>query len=168
MADFTTKSAIFHWLCYCNLPAIYVIMAHILTAKEGVRMKRIIHVFVAICLILCGLTGCLKQATPLCRVVVEMEIFGQHQDLQFTRNYSDTQTMEDVLHCLRTMPSRIKATPTRENAERNYFVITLRLSDGDSHTYTLAAHRYFKAPNNPWVETNPAIFSKFYSVLQKA
>ena len=97
-----------------------------------------------------------------------MEISGQHQDLQFTKNYTDTQTIEAVLQCLRVMQSRKKAMPAAKNTARDHFLITLYLSDGSMRNYALVAHRYFKAPNKPWIETNPAIVSKFYSVLQKA
>ena len=128
-------------------------------------MKRVFAVFLVLCLIL-AFSGCQQPSGQICRVVVRMEISGQHQDVRFTKNYTDSQTMEAVLHCLRIMPSRNKAKPTMQSASRNYFVITLHLSDGDAHTYILAAHRFFKAPTAPWVETNPEIASKFYNILR--
>lgn len=131
-------------------------------------MKRFFVVLLSFCLTMCIFSGCQRQAMPLCRVVVGMEISGQHQDLQFTKNYTDISTIEGVLNCLRSMQSRKKVTPVQENAERNHFLITLHLSDGVKHTYALAGHRYFKAPKKPWVEINPELASKFYTVLQNA
>ncbi len=131
-------------------------------------MKRVFAVFLVICLIICVFSGCQREAKPLCRVVVRMEISGQHQDLQFTRNYTDTEKIEEVLHCLRGIQSRKKGTPLKENAMRNYFLITVHLSDGDKHTYTLADHRFFKAPRKPWVEINTEITARFYGALQNA
>ena len=130
-------------------------------------MKRVFTAFLIFCLVF-AFSGCRQQPKQMCRVVVEMEISGQHQDLHFTKNYTDNKIMEEVLHCLRIMPTRKKAKPPAQSAARNYFVITLHLSDGDTHTYTLAAHRFFKSPTAPWVEIDPEIASKFYSVLQKA
>lgn len=131
-------------------------------------MKRIFVVLLVFCLTLCIFSGCQREAKPLCRVVVGMEISGQHQDLQFTKKYTDIQTIEAVLQCLRSIQSRDKITPVKEYAARNYFLITLHLSDGIQHTYALAGHRYFKAPRKPWVEIKPELVSKFYTVLQNA
>jgi len=160
--------AIFIWYCFCYFPAIDVINGRILTQKEGVGMKRAFIILLIFCLMICALSGCQKEAEPLCRFVVEMEISGQHQDLQFTKNYTDTQIIEAVLNCLRSVKSRNKVVPVKETAQRNYFLVSLRLSDGAIRTYALAGHRYFKAPKKPWVELNPEIAAKFYSILRSA
>ena len=130
-------------------------------------MKRIVTFFLIFCLMLCTLSGCHKQIKPLCRVVVGMEISGQHQDVQFTKNYTDTNVIEEILQCLRIMQLRNKTPNIDESATRDYFLIALHLSDGNTHHYALVNHRYFKAPRKSWVSTDPEIVSKFYGILQK-
>lgn len=114
----------------------------------------------------CIFSGCQKNTAPLCRFVTSVEITGQNHTLQFSRKYTENNQIEAFLQCLRGIRTRQKVTHFDSERVRTHFVITVHLSDGARHTYALVGHRYFKAPQKPWVEINHQKAVELYQAIQ--
>lgn len=114
------------------------------------------------------LSGCnQKEATPLCRVVTQVDIFCQHEDVQIHRHYTDSQKMKYVLLYLRHLkPKGIPATDP-EAVDADVYNITLQLSDGQKKVYRQKDHRYLRTETHPWQTIDPEQASGLYHLMRK-
>lgn len=126
-------------------------------------LKLILSVFSALIL-----SGCSqKEAVPLCRVVTQVDIFCQHEDVQIRRHYTDSQKMEYVLLYLRHLkPKGIPATDP-DTVDADVYNITLLLSDGNEKAYKQKDHRYLYTDTRSWRTIDPEQAAGLYQLMLK-
>ncbi len=129
-------------------------------------MKRFFSLLCIVFLLSGCLTGCQRNRTPsLCRIATRVEVSCRHKDLQFQRNYTKNEKMQAVLTYIRLLKPRGNPDPSEEYIDAEHFQITVFLSDGTTHIYQQAGHRYFKSHNQPWKAISPEIATGLYVIL---
>ena len=73
--------------------------------------------------------------------------------------------MRSVLLYLRLLKPYGKPVEVAENPEDLYF-ISISLSDGQTHFYRQAAHKYFSKENGPWKSIDPGKATQLYGILR--
>lgn len=112
--------------------------------------------------------GCGKETVPpACRVVTQVDIFCQHEDVQIRRHYTQPQKMEYVLLYLRLLKPQGMPQIDPEQVDADVYEITVKLSDGEVKRYRQKDHRYFSEGSLPWQTIDPEQASQFYRLLGK-
>ena len=131
-------------------------------------MKKIGKLTLYLCLFAIFLSGCVtKGRKPLCRVVTQVDISCQQEDVHIYRHYTDNQKMEYVLLYLRLLePLGIPDTDP-EQIPADVYEITLQFSDGCSKIYRQKDHRYLAAGTLPWKIIDPGQAAGLYTLMRR-
>lgn len=120
----------------------------------------------ALCFWMLILSGCQQKEPPTaCRVVTQVDIFCQHEDVQIRRHYTQPQKMEYVLLYLRLLEPQGVPQIDPEQVDADVYEITVKLSDGETKVYRQKDHRYFSEGTQPWQAIDPEQASLFYRLL---
>lgn len=132
-------------------------------------MKRIIKLFFLSLFLLCIMSGCGKNNTkndPLCRVVTQVDITCQHEDLLIRRHYTDTDKIESVLIYLRLLNPLTMTENDPNSIDADIYEINVHLSDGARRVYRQKAHRYISKDYRPWKDVNPGHAAQLYALMR--
>lgn len=132
-------------------------------------MKKQIKLFMLICFSVITLSGCRKNNAdpdPLCRVVTQVDIFCQHEDVQIRRHYTDTQKMEWVLLYLRLLKPRGRPETDPDSIDADIYEITLHFSDSTRRVYRQKDHRYLAKDAHPWQRIDPGQAAGLYALMR--
>jgi hypothetical protein len=114
------------------------------------------------------LSGCVKKDAPsLCRVVTQVDISCQQENLLLQRHYTDLEKMEYVLLYLRLLKTQGKPDEAPQTQIGDIYHITVSLSDGSKRSYLQMAHRYFSRDSRPWELIDPKQAAGLYYLMQK-
>ncbi len=132
-------------------------------------MKKIIKVvflFSFVCIIM---SGCAKSNTkndPFCRVVTQVDITCQHEDLFIERHYTDTEKIESVLIYLRLLKPLTIAESDPDGIDADIYEINVHLSDGARRIYRQKAHRYISKDFRAWKDVDPGHAAQLYALMR--
>lgn len=133
-------------------------------------MKKAIKVLILFCFSAIIMPGCVKndsQIKPSVRVVTQVDISCQKDNLLLQRHYTDPQKMEYVLLYLRLLKPGEKPDTLPQTQSDDLYQITVSLSDGSKRTYRQLAHRYFSRESRPWQLIDPKQAAGLYLLMQK-
>lgn len=131
-------------------------------------MKRLWKSFfiVSFCLIMSGCGRIKPPVLPLCRVVTQVDIFCQKDNMVIHRHYTKQIKMESVLLYLRLLKPSGRPDTDPDSVAREIYEITVHFSDGQKKMYRQKAHRYLSVDNNPWKAIDPAQAAQLYALMQ--
>lgn len=131
-------------------------------------MKKFTVLFFLFCFSAIVLTGChsASEKASLCRVVTQVDIDCQHQDVPIRRHYTDTQKMEWVLLYLRLLKPMGKPKQDPDTIDADVYLITVHYSDGSQNLYKQKDHRYFSKGTHPWQTIDPGQAADLYDLMR--
>lgn len=131
-------------------------------------MKKAFKIFTAFLFVLLILSGCEKKDTPNAtyRAVTEIDIVTHHREGLVRRHYNTTEKMRPVLLYLRLVKPYGKAMKIPDETT-DVFLIAVSLSDGQTHYYRQAQHRYFSIGAGNWREIDPEAANKLYEIMKE-
>lgn len=131
-------------------------------------MKRTVLIFILFCFSSIIMSGCLaNHSRPLTKVVTQVDISCQQEDVNISRHYTDTQKMEYVLLYLRLLKRKGKPDADPDTLDKDIYEITVRFSDGSNRVYRQKAHKYFSEGVGAWQLIDPAQAAGLYKLMEK-
>ena len=131
-------------------------------------MKKICKLVFGLCFFVILLSGCTAKGTqPLCRVVTQVDISCQKEDVQIRRHYTDSQKMEYVLLYLRLLKPLGTPDTDPDQVDADVYEITVQLSDGEQKIYRQKDHRYLSQSGHPWKTIDPAQAAGLYQLMRQ-
>lgn len=131
-------------------------------------MKKLGKICIVFFFILLILSGCGKKDTKsnIYRAVTQIDIVTHHREGLVRRHYNTTEKMRPVLLYLRLVKPYGKAMKIPDETT-DVFLIAVSLSDGQTHYYRQAQHRYFSIGAGNWREIDPEAANKLYEIMRK-
>lgn len=124
-------------------------------------------VFSMLVLILLGFSGCQKQTTPEpSRLVTQVDISCQKEDVQILRHYTCQEKMEAVLLYLRLAQTG-KTVDAPGIVSGELYRICVTRADGSATCYQQRDHRYFCKEHHPWQELEAQQAEGLYRLLRQ-
>ena len=131
-------------------------------------MKKAVALFILFCISSIIMSGCLADhSRPLTKVVTQVDISCELENVTITRQYTDTQKMEYVLLYLRLLKRKGKPDTDPDTLNKDIYQITVRFSDGSSRVYQQKAHKYFSDRAGQWHMIDPAQAAGLYRLMEK-
>lgn len=119
------------------------------------------------CLLVLILTGCSHSKSQAgYRAVTAVDIAFNHDDMQLTRHYTDSEKMESVLLYLRLTKPVSKAQALPPLSGDDIYQISVHLSDGETKYFYQAQHRYLLRPDRTWTLIDPGQASELYRLMR--
>ncbi len=115
------------------------------------------------------MSGCSRNnppVFPLCRVVTQVDISCQKENMVLNRHYTQSEKMESVLLYLRLIKPLGKPENDPDTVEREIYRITVHFSDGEKRIYRQKAHRYLSVDGKPWKTIDPEQAAQLYALMQ--
>ena len=130
-------------------------------------MKKAITIFILFCFTSIIMSGCLaNHSRPLTKVVTQVDISCQQEDVNISRHYTDSQKMEYVLLYLRLLKRKGKPDADPDTMDKDIYEITVHFSDGSSRLYRQKAHRYFSEGSGAWQMIDPVQAAGLYKLME--
>ena len=131
-------------------------------------MKRMLKLFfiLCFCLIMSGCGRINPPASPLCRVVTQVDISCQKDNMVINRHYTHPKKMESVLLYLRLLKPLDKPETDPNTVVREVYQISVHFSDGQKRVYRQKAHRYISVDDKPWRTIAPEQAAQLYKLMQ--
>ncbi len=130
------------------------------------RFQKVL-ILVIFCLpMLAGCTAKKQLQRPVARVVTQIQISGQHKDVQVQRYYASNQKIEHVLLYLRLLKPRFVSQEHASLPSDDTYRIQIFFSDGSNRIYRQHAHRYLAVDNGPWEQIDPADAAGLYMLMR--
>lgn len=126
-----------------------------------------------ICMLLCFFQagifgGCKKDTQKLqTRVVTQVDIRCQRQDVQIHRHYTDEKKMGYVLTYLRLLEPTGAPIRDPHTIRPDVYQITVVTSDGQQTVYRQKGHRYLAINDRPWHAIDPAMAAGLYKLMAR-
>lgn len=133
-------------------------------------MKQIFKLFILFCFSAIIVSGCSAndaKQKPLCRVVTQVDISCQQEDVLIQRHYTDNQKMESVLLYLRLLKPLGKPETDPETVDADVYEVTVCLSDGQKRIYRQKGHRYLAKGISPWQAIDPEQAAGLYALMRQ-
>ncbi len=131
-------------------------------------MKKIGKLTLYLCFFTIFLSGCAtNRVRPICRVVTQVDISCQQEDMQIHRHYTNSQKMEYVLLYLRLLEPLGVPDTDPDRIPADVYEITLQFSDGDHKIYRQKDHRYLAVGSLPWKTIDPAQAAGLYTLMRR-
>lgn len=130
-------------------------------------MKRYFKFLILLCFSTV-LSGCVAEKAPtqpLCKVVTQVDITCQQQDVLIRRRYTDSDKMQFVLVYLRLLKTRQMAQPEPGQTE-DLYEIRIHFSDGGQRLYRQKAHRFLSRDDHPWQAIDPEQAAGLYALMR--
>ena len=121
-----------------------------------------------LCICTALLCGCReKEPDAASRLVSQVDITCQEEDVQISRHYTDPQKMENVLLYLRLLKPKITPQAEASAAEGEIYHIRVRRADNTEILYWQKDHRYFAKGQEPWREIEPEQADGLYRLIRQ-
>lgn len=129
-------------------------------------MKKSWKILLYLCVAL-FLSGCKKQEIRPPAVVTQVQIRCIHDGAQIDRCYTEEGQIRAVLDCLRLQRSKGTAQMDPERMLGDVFVISVYMSDGQTHIYRHRGGQYLSRDSHPWQNVDPEHVETLYNLLWK-
>ena len=114
------------------------------------------------------LSGCARKSaltSPICRVVVRVDVESRNNEERIYRRYTDPKKVSAMLDYLRKLSPYMPADRDPERLTGENHTITVYSSDGTMQVYRQRANSYLSVNSQPWQRIDDTQAKTLYPYL---